>query len=248
MKTLVTFVHFKRKDEIFEKNLEFFYKIGYFTSKFVDFNIIINGIHGGDFINESQNLKIIRRKNVGHDFGAYKASIDSMSQDYDRFIFINDTCTGPFIPLYIPSNVKWVDLFLSNIDDEVKMVGPTWWNTTSRHSPHIQSWCFGIDKIALDLLLKENGFNSVGKSKSQLIAQHEVGNCVKLRKHGFKIKPFQISSLTDRQNADINWPNQYFGTSVNPFEIMFMKTSRFKNNKVVQNYMSWLMNSKRAKL
>ena len=258
MKTLITFVHFNRKeDHLYGDNLDFFLKVGLLASTDYHFNFVINSETGGERIPIHPNVSVIKGHNKGYDFGAYKQSIDSTNwKSFDRFIFINDTCRGPFIPNYVPKSINWVDMFLKDINDKVKLVGPTWftkrfdsWLNGSLGAPegentHIQSWCFGLDKIALNILINNKIFNSLYKDKEQIIKDHELGMSRTLLKHNFKVKPFQLSRSSSEDHGDINHNGAYFGTTLNPLESMFYKTKgsnkgAVNNQEILNNYTKW---------
>ncbi len=147
--------------------------------------------------------------------------------------------------------------FLKDINDKVKLVGPTWF--TQRFHPwlngslgipagennHIQSWCFGLDKIALRLLIDHKKLDSSGKAKKLIIKDHEIGISRFLRENNFSIKPFQLSRSTNKENGDINHNGMYFGTTLNPLEVMFYKTKGsgrsggLNNEAILNNYTTW---------
>ena len=78
MKTLITFVHFNRKeDHLYGDNLDFFLKVGLLASTDYHFNFVINSETGGERIPIHPNVSVIKGHNKGYDFGAYKQSIDS---------------------------------------------------------------------------------------------------------------------------------------------------------------------------
>ena len=259
MKTLITFVHFDRQeDSLYRDNLDFFLKFGLHASAHNHFNFIINSETGGEQIPSQANVSVIKGHNQGYDFGGYKQSIDSVDwEDFDRFIFINDTARGPFVPNYVPTSINWVDMFLHDIDEKVKLVGPTWF--TKRFNPwlngalgipkgentHIQSWCFGLDKIALRLLLEHKKFDAFGKTKELIIKDHEIGMSRLLLGNNFSVKPFQLSRSTNEDHGDINHNDEYFGTTLNPLEIMFFKTKgsgpggKLNSPQILKNYTQW---------
>lgn len=253
MKTLITFVHFhKDNDSLPKENLDFFIKLGLIDSTDHHFNFVINSKTGGDQIPNKKNISIIKGHNKGYDFGAYKQSVESVNiEQFDRFVFINDTCRGPFLPTYIPKSITWVDMFLKDINEKIKIVGPTWFNTDyeqwvcdSLKVPigqikHIQSYCFGMDANCLKLLLKNKKFNTEGKPVLDIIKYHEIGISQFIINQGYDIKPFELSALSNLEHPDINYPNKYSGTTINPLEIMFIKTNRINNN-IVKNYTEWM--------
>lgn len=263
MKTLITFVHYPRKKIWpYKGNLNFFLRKGLTTNEDHFFNIIINDPKSNIDIPAQKNLKKIQRQNVGYDFGAYKHSINEAGiENFERFIFINDTCKGPFLPNYIPNNISWVDLFLKDIDENVKLVGPSWftqqknvlrncthskkvirflWRATKEGKrKHIQTYAFGTDKKGLELLIKNNIFKTEHLKKIDIITQSEVKASQVILENNFEIKPFQLSQNDQQQHCDIMKPGKYFGTTPHPLEFMFIKTNRIKN-KTINNYTSWM--------
>ncbi len=259
MKTLITFVHFDRKeDSLYRDNLNFFIKLGLTDSKNHQFNFVVNSEFGGDQVPIQPNISVIKGDNKGYDFGGYKQSLESVNlEEFDRFIFLNDTARGPFIPNYVPTSINWVDMFLKDIDEKVKLVGPTWFNKKFNHwlqnrlnipsgsNDHIQSWCFGLDKIALRLLIDHKKFDSTGKTKKLIIKDHEIGISRLLLENNFHLKPFQLSRSTNEDHGDINREGEYFGTTVNPLEVMFYKTKgsgsagKLNNQEILNNYTKW---------
>lgn len=260
-KTLITYVHYKRSDDsIYEENLNFFLKLGLIDSPDYHFNIIINSDTGGESIPEKDNISVIKGHNKGYDFGAYKQSLDSVNlEDFNRYIFINDTCRGPFIPNYISKSTNWVEMFLGEINSNVKLVGPTWFNAEyDEHlqevvqlprgcNTHIQSWCFGTDKNTIKDLIKNKIFDCHGKSHQDVIFHHEIRMSQFLINQGYEVKPFQLSRETEK-HSDINHNDAYFETTINPLETMFFKTKAsgtktINNPIVVDNYTKWRLNS-----
>ena len=257
MKTLITFIYVERNNEIIQDNLRFFLNHAVIDNDDYHYNFVINGHECSIKIPESKNVSIIRRDNVGYDFGAYGASLESVDiNDYDYFIFLNDTVRGPFLPTYIPNKITWVDMFLDKLDDKVKLVGPTMFGGPIKHRlglivSHIQSMSFGIDRVALNLLLKTSVFNPISivkfdnnNDKMKYVLTHEVEMTLQLKNAGYDIKPFQLSIFDDfHLTEDINYEEKYFGITLNPLEVMFIKTNRIYNG-YVKNYTDWF-NKKR---
>ncbi len=135
-KILITYLHYDRTGgyrEWTRRNVDFFLHAGYFASDLCHFNIVINGRNSGvNFPDECDNLSIIRRDNSGHDWGGYRESIVNTNlDDFEYFIFLNDTCRGPFLPSFVKKET-WPDLFVKDIDSEVKIVGPAAHNVTKK--------------------------------------------------------------------------------------------------------------------
>lgn len=239
MKTLITFVHFETESS--KRNLDFFLQLGLTNSSDHQFNFVINSSTGGTQIPCQSNISIIKGHNKGYDFGGYQQSLESVKLDqFDRFIFINDTCRGPFLPDYIPNSLNWVDLLNSCINDKVKLVGSTWnfRGLCSQPNLHIQSYCFATDFSGLEVLLNKGIFDSIGKDKSEVIIQHEIRMSRVLLAVGFKIKPLQLSQYNSEKHGDICFNERYYGATLNPLEVMFVKTNRIQN-KIIENYTIW---------
>ena len=57
--------------------------------------IIVGNTYSVQFPEQS-NIKIIPRENIGYDFSSWKIALESIDiNNYDRFIFMNDTVCGP---------------------------------------------------------------------------------------------------------------------------------------------------------
>lgn len=240
MKTLITFVHFENIQS--KINLDFFLKLGLTNSPEHHFNFVINSLSGGEKIPVQDNISIIKGHNKGYDFGGYKQSLESVNlKEFDCFIFINDTCRGPFLPDYIPSRT-WVDMIRHLIQDQIKLVGATWnfqgIEQARTDSLHIQSYFFATDLQGVNLLLDGSIFDTMHKGKLDIIKQHEIGMSRLFLKSGFKIKPLQLSQYNGDKNGDICYNQRYYGTTLNPLEVMFVKTNRLQT-KIIDNYTKW---------
>ena len=148
MKTLVLFVFHQYNDRVssfFEKAL--------FEDKDVDFVVISN-----DKENEFEiphYVKVIKRDNVGYDFGGWSEGLltEGLYQEYDTFIFVNSSVIGPFLPSYFKG--RWTDIFVGGLTEKVKLFGCTI-NTCGDplNKSHVQSYLFSMDKSTLDYLIQ----------------------------------------------------------------------------------------------
>lgn len=246
MKTLISFVHFNRGvNSASRLNLDFFIKFGLIDSPDYQFNFVINSETGGDHIPNKPNVSVIKGHNKGYDNGGWKQSFDFSGIDnFDYFICINDTCRGPFLPNYIPKSLTWVEMFLQDLNDKIKLVGPTWNHFGWRREPncmHIQSYCFGMDRETLKFCIKNEKFNAIGKSKTEVIKDHEIGMSTLLLNNGFQIKPFLLSRNSGKKHACVSqYKGEYFGDTLNPLEVMFFKTTM--QTQTLENYTKWKMN------
>jgi len=256
-KTLICFVHFYRHNQVvYTENARFFFKKGIIPNNKYHYHIIINSPwHSTRTLPEIpkfDNVQILNGHNKGYDFAGFEQSLGSVDRDlYDRYIFINDTCRGPFLPSFIPNNM-WPDLFLRDISSKVKMVGPTWF-TLEKHPwlqregvregrmNHIQSYAYGTDRKGVEILIQNGIFNCRDRRKAKVVCNHEIraGQCI--IDAGYELKPFELAQYNNERHGDLVYQGQYFGMTHNPLELMFIKTNRI-NNIQVQNYTAWSLN------
>ena len=163
MKTLILYTF----DEINE-NVIFFLQNTYFVKENYKFLFILNGDINFEF---PSDILILKRDNIGFDFGGWNAGLFSkkFTEDYlykyfDFFVFINKSTIGPFYPKYI-ENLIWTDIFTSRINEMIKLVGPTI-NTYNEFGNfnydirHVQSYLFATDIIGINLLINEKFFKN----------------------------------------------------------------------------------------
>ena len=157
-KILITYVYFENARSL--KNINFFIKNGVFNNNIVQYNFIIKGDKCSVKFTIYDNINIYKMKNEGYDFGGYSYSINLINkQDFDYFIFLNDSIIGPFIPRYI-SKYYWYIYFINLISNKIKLVGITINKDIINKVPkHVQSMAFATDNIGLQLLIDNNIFN-----------------------------------------------------------------------------------------
>lgn len=88
-----------------------------------DFIFIFNGESDAvDLVPDHlENVRVVRRPNSCFDLGAYGEvlSADGLWLKYKRFITLNASIRGPFLPMW--SDDCWTDAFLNRITDQVKV-------------------------------------------------------------------------------------------------------------------------------
>jgi len=247
---LITYVYYETPKSII--NLKFFLKNGIVNENNVNYNFIIKNKCSVE-IPDYDNINIIKTNNEGYDFGGYSDSLFNIDiKKYKYFIFLNDTVRGPFLPRYVSKN-NWYKYFTSLIDDKTKLVGSSinYLDTAGgmrqiKYDPHIQSMAFSTDNIGIDILIKNNIFNKklnieyIKKSKINFIRKFEIGLSRVLIKNGYKITALH-QSLNNKniiKHKDIHYIGKYFNSTLNPVEIMFIKTNRI-NNIIISNYTKW---------
>jgi len=247
-KILVTYVYYETNKSL--ENLNFFIKNGVFNNDNVQYNFIVKGQKCSVEFPDYKNIKLYYTENEGYDFGGYTYSIQMIDKTlFDYYIFLNDTVIGPFVPRY-NSKDTWYEDFIRLISDKVKLVGPTINRQNYNNiSQHVQSMAFGTDKIGLQLLIENNIFNLENniqvyktQGKWEFILMFEVGMSGVIMRNGFEISSFMQSDNYCKilRHGDIHHTNKYFGITINPVEVMFIKNHGDRINDLVSKlYIVW---------
>jgi hypothetical protein len=239
-----------------------------------DFIFIINGDSDIDkhIPKNLSNIRIIKRENTCFDLGSMgevlKANNNELVSKYKRFILMNSSIRGPFLPTW--SKDCWSDLFLNRLSDEVKLVGMTF---NCFPQKHIQSMIIATDYIGIQILLagdtahekvfiNEWGFNpysQVGLSGCAKNYGDAVSAEISLTNLIYEnnYKPEVVMTAAKRpgyydefcDNDSVLHLNTYFGTTLHPYESVFAKVSRNIYDEVLLekltewhddwNYSSW---------
>lgn len=257
MKTLILYVFHE-----FTNRVKYFIENGIFESENHTFLIIINNNKIPEIMNLPEYVKVLQRDNVGFDFGGWSDGLlnDDLYKDYDKFIFINSSCMGPFTPSYYSGN--WCDIFTNNITDDIKLFGTSINNcnyntniievsTNPMKQSHIQSWVFCLDKIALDLLIEKGIFSrQYEKTHIDAINNREVPMSREIIKNGWNIGSLMVHynnvdfRFKDKQPSDykieffndVVYDNHYFNSNLHPYEVIFVKDNRNINKKWLDVY------------
>ena len=239
-KILITYVYFETGTSI--NNLIFFLKNGVFENKKIKYNFIIKGSNISVKFPNYSNIEIINVKNIGRDFYGYSYSISITNiNQFKYFIFLNDTVVGPFIPRYLEKE-KWYQYFTNLISNKVKLVGCT--INKMHNNEHVQGMAFTTDLVGLNILIKDNIFN-ISRTlnyddKVSYINDFEIGMSRAILEAGYGIDCF--SQVENSKNQvyyeDIHYNNKYFGSTLNPLEIMFIKSNRIQSE-LLSSYILW---------
>jgi len=104
-------------------NLKFFIAHGLHDA--ADFIFIVNGkSNDTSLIPRAGNIRVVERKNECYDLGAYAEILTKkdLYKKYKKFIMLNASIRGPFMPYWAES--CWSDRYLNKITDEVKVCFP----------------------------------------------------------------------------------------------------------------------------
>jgi len=135
-------------------------------------------------------VKFFPRKNVGYDFGGWSDAIltNDLYKQYDRFIFVNSSVMGPFIPSYYQG--KWTDIYLNGLQGNIKLFGSTI-NTCEDplNKSHVQSYLFSMDRETLQFLIDCEIFSTTNYANTfnDAIWQKEVLMSKKIIENGWNI-------------------------------------------------------------
>jgi len=159
-KILVLYVFHSYNDRV-----EHFIKNAIFYDENVDFIIISND--KSNKIDVPSYVKTLFRDNIGFDFGGWSESLltNDLYKNYDKFIFVNSSVMGPFIPSYCKE--KWTDIYINGLKDNIKLFGSTI-NTCCNplKLSHVQSYIFSMDKITLEYLIQQQIFSLTNYAKT----------------------------------------------------------------------------------
>ncbi|KXJ92026.1 hypothetical protein Micbo1qcDRAFT_183379 [Microdochium bolleyi] len=235
------------ESEYGRENFKFFLDQGLHGA--ADFIFIFNG--KSDLIklvpNES-NIRVVERSNTCFDLGAFGEVLqeDDLWKKYKRFITLNASIRGPFIPFW--SDKCWSDVYLDKLTNATKLVGMT---ANCGPPGHLHSMIWATDDVGMALLLhpphkpNEDGTSSghpwtVGYSTCYATfwdaVESEAWTTQMLLREGYHVKA--MMSSWSAMPGDTYWDEcgyhpgdplmngAYFGTNVHPYETLFFKTNR----------------------
>ena len=83
---------------IYNERVNHFIKNCIFDDENIDFIIISN--NKNNKFEVPNNVKTLFRENIGYDFGGWSDAllINNLYKNYDKFIFVNSSVIGPFLP------------------------------------------------------------------------------------------------------------------------------------------------------
>jgi hypothetical protein len=207
----------------------------------VDYIIVINGHECNENIHfpNLDNLTIIKRDNIGFDFGGYNSALEYIEKNnkiYDHYFFLNSGVIGPILPHYF-TDYHWSNIFIKKINEKVKLVGTTIVCLPSYDSggygPKVESFFFMTDQIGLKLFTDEKTIFCNHKTHRDCVINGEYGTSNCIFKHNYSIdcmlRKYQNIDWTDKKNYNLNnnihpsRKNSFYGNSINPYEVIFHK-------------------------
>ncbi|RDW89579.1 hypothetical protein BP6252_01611 [Coleophoma cylindrospora] len=248
-------------------NLEFFIRHGLHAA--ADFVFIFNGPTDlTTLVPLADNIRSVERPNDCYDLGAFAEVLthEDLYKNYTKFITLNASIRGPFLPYW--SESCWSDMYLRRITDKVKLVG-----MTGNCSPafHVQSMIWATDRVGLELLLhptseqvsaaeKYRQFN-VDPSSPRLppginhcfhtwssAVNAEVGASQLIKAAGYSLDVMMSAYHKNEHyeddcessgTDDVLWEGKYEGINVHPFETIFLKSNRNINPVGLSKLTEW---------
>ncbi|KAK4701215.1 hypothetical protein P7C70_g5019, partial [Phenoliferia sp. Uapishka_3] len=118
--TVILYAYHETDDAL--ANLKFFLAHGMHDK--ADFIFIINGVAKFNDFPVAPNVRVIQRTNTCYDLGAYgevlNANNGTVVKQYEKFILINASLRGPFIPQWSPA--CWSSAYSAKITAEIKLL------------------------------------------------------------------------------------------------------------------------------
>jgi len=240
-KILVLFV-FHKYDNIVEN----FFNKCIFKDDNVTFLVIANDLNYK--FNLPEYVLTMNRKNIGRDFGGWSEGLlkNNLYKNYDKFIFLNSTIDGPYIPddknktsvgkhITKKTNINWIDFFIAGLRNDVKLYGCT---INNAYGSHVQSYAFSTDKEALEYLIKTEIFSITKyKSSARQAQENEIEMSRKILKNNWNIGcllkcyadiDFRNLVLHDQLLHNDIMYDKYRNNLWNEYELIFVKGNRVK--------------------
>ena len=227
---LILYAYYETPDT--RPNLQFFVSHAlHANAKFV---FILNGETDAEVLlpaNEP-NIYFIKRNNTCFDLGAYaevlKSNNSAFIKQHKRFIMINASIRGPFVPFW--SRDCWSDAYLGKLSDEVKLVGMTM-NCRPDLPRHVQSMILATDSIGLGTLLTPDGIDNCPQDMNQAVwFETRLTSLVKAKGYTVSVMMAMGNSyegwVDACANGDVTVTGAYDGANIHPYETMFVKTKR----------------------
>ena len=214
-----------------------------------DFIFIING--KSDFDKNIPinipNIRIVKKGNTCFDLGSVgevlKQNDYELVRKYKRFILMNSSIRGPFMPTW--ADGCWSDKYLDQVTDQVKLVGMSY---NCHPSYHVQSMIVATDSIGIRILLagnrtdetlksdkdygipanpsSMNGLSICPSNKFRAVSS-EISLTSLLYRASYKVKTFMTAANVPGyyehcfHNAE---PRDW--QKVTPYEVLFVKANR----------------------
>ncbi|EKD14376.1 hypothetical protein MBM_07606 [Drepanopeziza brunnea f. sp. 'multigermtubi' MB_m1] len=234
-----------------------------------DFIFVLNGANTlKDLIpSHLPNVQYRERENSCFDLGTHGVVLnendESNVHNYKRFILMNASVRGPFVPAWV--DVCWSDVYMGMITDKVKassiqryariqrpekkmrMAGMTY-NCQPGFPPHVQSMILATDSTGLAVMRNKclntcaNGHVEGVKCETGLTtAMYESGYQVDTLMAAYKASA-NFSYLDICPPTDPTFNAGYFGFNLHPYETLFFKANRNVDPTIIEHFSKWHAN------
>jgi hypothetical protein len=235
-KTLVLYVTHE-----YNANTEYFLKRGIFKSDYIDFYFIFNNKYQD--VELPEYVHYMKRNNFGFDFGGWSDALltNDFYKSYDKFLFLNSSVMGPFLPEYFKG--EWPTIFTNKLKDNIKLQGITINVKYDKENPHVQSFCFCMNKETLEYLITKEIFT---QKKYPLVFADAIDREIQMSYEilNYESENWNIASMLKEQDKidwhnypkgindeDPTWQNKYHNQSLNPYLSIFVKTTHNRLDK-----------------
>ena len=245
-KTLILYVFHEYNDRVIN-----FINNCIFKHNNYDFLIIINNINFDiSILNLPEYVKYIIRDNIGFDFGGWSNGllINNLYKNYDSFIFINSSVYGPCMEKY--DTRLWTDILLNGLYyNNIRLFGSTINCENDRTQCHVQSMVFCMDLETLEYLITKEIFSLIKYCVTlvETIIDKEIRMSQEIINNNWNIGCLHnyyrdIDFTFKNQNReikylnDLNYYNKFYGKTIHPYEILFIKGNRNIYPNFIKNY------------
>lgn len=243
--------HYFEKDSVYRDNLTYFLSTAIHAQ--ADYYIIISG-ECSLTLPHFDNVKYIYTENINNDFGGYATYVKNhYKESYDFYIFVNSSVRGPFTPPYLSRS--WTEIFTSKLKGNVHLVGasinilPECSDFKSQYNEmflsecnrsHVQTTSYALTREALNHLVKIDFYKSdEAYNKFDVILAYELRLSNEIFRKGWSFDSIlpvysrfncEDSAImfknTTAREGDVLWRSAFFGRSLSPLEVVFVKTNR----------------------
>jgi hypothetical protein len=219
----------------YNDNVSFFLCYGTREEPNITYVLVINGRF--EVPGVPSYVHVIKRDNSGYDFDAVSQVLWSLSPDglpdYDRYIIVNSTVRGPFLPSWAKRH--WSYYFSRSINDRIKLVGISIGSQLGLS--YVQSMLLCTDRTGLKLAIDggiytqdtevltndESNYRELELSKLIIDAGYGI-DCMQTMRGGIDYR-----RLIQPYNSSRRDYNSCLGKNIDPLETIFAKIDNVDN-------------------
>ncbi|MCX5946795.1 MAG: hypothetical protein NTY67_00910 [Cyanobacteria bacterium] len=247
--SIAVLVHFFDLGEQYRENFVFFLSVAYRQD--IDFICMIAG-HTDLNLPQKGNITYIHTENHGHDFGSFDIALDHGLDlgGYDQIIFINSSVRGPYLAPYYHGS--WTYLFTDHLQGRTHLCGASinilrsssayhkLYQNKFDHIPpysHVQTGAYAMTQECFRRLLELGAWEKCRyMDKTEAIVNVELRISQEVKKCGWNMKcflapynwidytqPHEDPNTTSKTGHPLS-DKEYFGLTLHPYEVVFVKT------------------------